>query len=72
MRDAVRVSAPQNLDGDFSEDDYEACVDVSWRINDVAALPLPPAFVLFLSDFHPSLPTIINQELVTNPSGGLT
>ncbi|KAL0638629.1 hypothetical protein Q9L58_002355 [Maublancomyces gigas] len=27
MQDAVRVSAPQNIDGDFSEDDYELCVD---------------------------------------------
>lgn len=50
MKDAVKVSAPQNLDGDVFEDDYEGPKDVSWISDAVALLfsyfilPLPPSF----------------------------
>lgn len=66
MQDTVRVSAPQDLDGDVFDDDYETCVDVSWSRNHVAAAPLPPSFLLYSHIF----PATINKELVTNTSGG--
>lgn len=50
MQDAVRVSAPQDLDGDVFDDDYETCVDVSWSRNHVVAAPLPlPSFLTSIS-----------------------
>lgn len=39
MRDVVRVSAPQDLDGDVFEDDHGACVDVSWGSCSTTAPP---------------------------------
>lgn len=54
MQDAVRVSAPQDLDGDIFDDDYETCMDVSWSRNYVAAEPLPlPLFLLSLPPYLP-------------------
>lgn len=61
MQDIVRVSAPQDLDGDVYEDGYEACVDVSWGRSRAVALPH-----LF---FVPSLSPPINQALVTDVIG---
>lgn len=41
MKDLVKISAPQDLDGDVFEDDYEGPRDVSWNIFDNTFLSFP-------------------------------